>query len=85
MVISLGTQIYLSNALALKGDRLTELEYTKAELEKEISKLELTKSELSSLAYVEALAKDQGYTEIRSQVIALKSPTLSSAISISKP
>ena len=56
---SLVGQLYTTNQLAVKGQEMVDLENQRTELTKQISEMELTRSERASLKYVEEEAYKQ--------------------------
>ncbi len=73
-IASLFAQVIVSNQYAVKGTQLKTLLTRQTILEKDIYALELKISQLSSLSYVEAQAKRQGFTPAGSEVVYLQNP-----------
>ncbi len=74
-IASLFSQVVVSNQYAVKGAQLETLLSKQTVLEKDIYALELKISQLSSLSYVEAQAKRQGFTQAGSEVVYLQNPS----------
>lgn len=79
VVISFFSQLYFSNKYAVKGTEMTELMNKHAQLTKDISKLELAISEVSSLSLLETRAQQLGFVQMEIPVSVIKSPAVAVA------
>ena len=72
------TQMYVSNATALKSRDFRYLHEEKAQLEKEMALLKYEDSRLSSLEYVEVRAIELGFLEMTESLQTITPPSLAS-------
>jgi len=77
-VISLLSQMYISNTTALKGKAFQHLNDEKARLDKELALLKYEDSKLSSLEYVEEKALQMGFVNMTEPLLSISSPALAS-------
>ncbi|MFC1756072.1 hypothetical protein ACFLZK_01650 [Patescibacteria group bacterium] len=77
-ITSLLTQMYISNATALKSKDFRYLHEQKAQLEREMALLQYEDSRLSSLEYVEVRAVELGFKEMTESLNTITPPTLAS-------
>ncbi len=80
-IITLILQVSVTNGLAIKGKEAQELLVQKSNLENQISELKLEKSKYASIAYIETKAKELGFVENSSYVVAIKADTYTAALS----
>ena len=69
--VSILSQLYFSNSLAIKTSDLSNLHDIKVELQKEVARLEFEDSVLSSIVSVEKRAKDLGFSDNLDSVYSL--------------
>lgn len=62
-LVSLFSQLFVSNKLAVQGKTMVELDLQKQALQKDISELKLAQSHYASLSYIEGQAKQLGFVE----------------------
>lgn len=77
-IISLLTQMYISNTTALKGKDFQHLHDRKEHLEKDIALLKYEDSKLSSLEFVEQQAAHLGFVKMVEPLLSISSPALAS-------
>lgn len=68
LILAILTQIIVTNSVSLKGNELTQLQDRKAHLTKEVSRLAYEDSNLSSLAYLEVVARDLGFVDMSDRI-----------------
>ncbi len=71
-LISLFSQMYLTNKLAIRSSELSELSSRKEQLEKEIAALNYENSLVSSLSYIESKALSDGFVEQIDSVLVIR-------------
>ncbi len=80
-IVTLGAQVYLTNALALKSKELKELSGKKIDLQKDIAKLKYENSALSSLAYIEEQARTNGFVDMKEPINTTKPASVAVVLS----
>ncbi len=80
--LSFFSQLYFSSKFAVKGDEMNKLMHRQAELTKEISKLDLRISEVSSLAVLEDRAHKMGFVPMNGPVSVIKAPSVAVATNL---
>lgn len=83
-VISLLSQIYVSNTQALKGKDLVLAQTQRENVLKEIARLEYDKSSVFSLSKVEDRAKVLGFVAFIGDVNVIKGSTFASAFNLTQ-
>ncbi len=79
-VLSLLSQLYVSNRLAIKGKEMVDLAARRKELEKEISELSLEQSQYASLVNIEEKASKLGFVKSTEYVSAIAPVTSTAAV-----
>lgn len=75
LLVSLFSQMYITNKLAVRSSELVELNNRKEQLEKELASLEYENSVLSSLSNIETKALSAGFIKQTDSVLAIKDPS----------
>ena len=70
-ICTISFRLFVCNDFAIKNTELSDHFIKREELEKEISSLKYTDSQLASLIIVEEKAKELGFVEMESLLIAL--------------
>ena len=78
MILSILAQIVVTNKLSLRGNELVNLETSKQQLQKDISRLEFDESKLSSLSYLDSEAKKLGFVTMTDTVYTVNQVSNSS-------
>ena len=73
LVLSLATQMFITNKFAVKGDEMAATLHQKEELQREVSLLELEIAEVASLATVETRAQELGFVEYNQPMAVISS------------
>ena len=71
LLASIGVKSYFCNSMAVKNNFLETSVARKAEIEEDIEQLDVLRSSLSSIEYLEGRAKELGFVEMESNLISL--------------
>ncbi|OGC57359.1 hypothetical protein A2976_02545 [candidate division WWE3 bacterium RIFCSPLOWO2_01_FULL_41_9] len=82
LVLSILSQMFFANKLAVKSSELTELNDRKVVLEKDLAKLEFDNSVLSSLMNIEQRALQLGFVPMTGTILAIRPAPTVSAVNI---
>ncbi len=81
-VVSMFTQMYITNIFAVKGNEVAKLTTASTSLKREISELTLKKSLLSTLSVLQTQAKSQGFIEMTTAINTLHPVSVASLNSV---
>jgi len=79
LILSISLQVFISNKYAVKGSEMVELTARKKSLEREVSKLNMYLSCISSMFYVETRARELGFVQFDGKVNTIDSVPVAAA------